>query len=78
MILEKKIDIVEPLVEEPSIISLGVLAGFAATTADFAVYPFNNIQVRMQMNGTQGLPNYTSFLDCVSKTVRTQGVRWWH
>jgi len=46
------------MVNNPALINkaplpiIGLLAGFAACTADISTYFFENIRTRMQMNGT--------------------------
>lgn len=62
------------LIEKGPIPIIGLLAGFAACTADIATFFFDNIRTRMQMNGTQGLPAYTSTMDCIKKTFKSHGV----
>ncbi len=54
---------------------LGATAGFAAAAT---TYPTDLIRRRMQLQGMSGshdLPVYTSTWNCITETVRTEGVR---
>lgn len=48
---------------------LGILGGLASCTAEVCTFPLDNIKTRMQMNGKEGLPSYSSLLDCFKKTI---------
>jgi len=56
------------------IIHLGLLGGVSAMMAEIVTFPLDNIKTRIQMNGKQGLPTYTSTIDCVAKTLRSPGI----
>jgi hypothetical protein len=37
-------------------------------TAELFTFPLENIKTRMQMNGNENVPKYSSIIDCIKKT----------
>ncbi|KRX00255.1 Mitochondrial carrier domain [Pseudocohnilembus persalinus] len=54
---------------------LGILGGLGSSSGEIVTFAFDNMKTRMQMNGKQGLPSYTGLLDCVKKTLKSDGLK---
>jgi hypothetical protein len=54
---------------------LSICGGLAACTAEVFTFPFDNLKTRMQMNGKQGMPNYSSLGNCIKTTLKLNGIK---
>lgn len=70
--IKPKLDMSD-IIKKSYIGMIGICGGFGSATAELLTFGFDNVKTKMQMNGKEGLPNYTSFRHCISSTWKDFG-----
>jgi len=61
---------------EPGVLTLLACGSTATTCAQLVSYPLQLVRTRLQAQGMEGRPViYNGIVDCVAKTVNTEGIR---